>query len=445
MLLSRAAADEPSGRSHLTAPTRRAIIARAMGTIESPLKRAAAAALADLLRRVPVVVLTGARQTGKSTLMRMLPERAGRETVTLDSFSALDRARAAPDALFRPGVRYAVDEVQRAPELLIAVKRAVDAARENGAFLLTGSSNLLLMKGVSESLAGRAAHLVLRPMTPRELRGDATPTRWGALMAASNVAAAESLLSKAAAFDWRRAALLGGMPPAALATSADDRSLWFDNYIETFVRRDLGDLARVDDQPAFMRLVRLVALRTGGLINFADLASDAGLPRTTVQRWISHLEAAYFCTMVPPFFVSKSKRLIKTSKIYALDSGLGLHLAGVVDRAELDESPHVGAWLEQLVLNDLLAWRSLELRKPDVFFYRTAGGEEIDFVVGRGRRLLPIEVKATRAPRAADARSIESFCTEYGALAPFGLLLHDGKETFRLTDRVVAAALGAVL
>jgi len=180
-------------------------------------------------------------------------------------------------------------------------------------------------------------------------------------------------------------------------------------------------------------------------VNYADLAADAALPRTTVQRWLSFLETSYLVTILPPFFESKAKRLIKTPKLFGLDTGLGLYLAGATDLSDNDNTPKAGAWLEHLVLNDLLAWRDLELRRPGVYFRRTASGEEIDFVVESGRRLLPIEVKSARAARVADARALEAFCDEFGARAPFGLLIYDGKESLRLTDRVVAAPLGAIL
>lgn len=416
-----------------------------MGAQPLPLERVAREALLDRLERSPVVVLTGARQTGKSTLLAMLRESRPRVAITLDSLSALERSRAAPDALFRPGVRYAVDEIQRAPELLLAVKRAVDAARRPGMFLLTGSSNLPLRSGVAETLAGRAVGLVLRPLTPREARGDASSPPWSALLAAADVDAALQATPKARSFDWRRAALAGGFPPAALAATEDDRALWFDGYVETFVRGDLRDMARVEDLPAFNRLVRLAAMRNGGLVNYADLASDCGLPRTTVQRWVGHLEAAYLITVLPPFFESKAKRLIKSPKHYVLDAGLGLHLAGIASREDLENDVRSGSWLEQLVLHDLLTWRETLIRKPEVTFYRTAAGAEIDFVVEHGRRLLPIEVKSGRAARVADATALEAFCREFGARAPFGLVAYDGDEAFRLTDRTAAVPLGALL
>ena len=301
-----------------------------MGIYPNVLHRALSEALEDRLGRVPVVVVTGARQTGKTTLLQSRKHDPEREMITLDSLADLDRARGAPDSLFRPGRTYAIDEVQRAPELLLAVKRVVDRDRRPGSFILTGSSNLLLMKGVSETLAGRTANLTMRPMTSRELRGDEGPPPWRALVGAGDAEAALSALPQArAAWDWREAAVRGGLPPAALAATDDDRALWFENYVETYVQRDLRDLAQIGDLPAFVRLVRLAALRTGGLINYADLASDSGLPRTTVQRWVSLLEVSYLATVLAPFAASKSKRLIKTAKLYGLDSGLGLHLCGV--------------------------------------------------------------------------------------------------------------------
>lgn len=247
------------------------------------------------------------------------------------------------------------------------------------------------------------------------------------------------------ALDWRRAALVGGLPPAVLAPTDEDRHLWLEGYVETYVQRDLRDLAHVGDLAAFVRLVRLAALRNGGLLNHADLARDAAISRTTAQRWLSILEASFLVTLLRPFAESKAKRLIKSPKLYAFDTGLALHLAGVDDRETLSGQTNARAWLENLILNDLLAWREAEVRKPGVFYRRTAAGEEVDLVVEHRRRLLPVEVKTARSVRTRDARALDAFCTEFGPRAPFGLLVFDGSEAFQLTRYTVAVPVGALL
>jgi hypothetical protein len=409
------------------------------------LRRLLEAVLVDRLRRSPVVVLTGARQTGKTTLARSFPGASQRVFFTLDALATLDRARREPEALVAGPAPLTIDEVQRAPDLLLAIKQEVDRLRQSGRFLLTGSANLLLLGAVSESLAGRAVHLVLRPLTEREKRRDPSPPAWSALLAADTPRRALACVHAAGSLDWRRAALTGGLPPAVLSASEEDRHLWFEGYVETYVHRDLRDLAHVGDLAAFARFMRLCALRNGGLLNQADLARDAAISRTTAQRWLSILEASFLVTLLQPFAESKAKRLIKSPKLYAFDTGLALHLAGVDDPEELRTQTNAGAWMENLLLNDLLAWRETEVRKPTVLYRRTATGEEIDLVVEHGRRLLPIEVKTAHSIRTANAKALDAFCEELGPRAPFGLLVFDGTESHQLTRHVVAVPIGALL
>lgn len=394
---------------------------------------------------MPVVVLTGARQVGKTTLAHAFAGSQARRFVDLDSLTTLDQARREPEVLVAGSVPQTIDEVQRAPDLLLAIKRAVDRHRTTGRFLLTGSANLLLLRSVGETLAGRAVHLVLRPMTEREKRDDPTPPVWSTLMRARSLATVVSRVQVGPAWSWRRAALAGGLPPAGLARRAGDRRVWLEGYVDTYVQRDLRDLAQVGDLAAFLRLTRLTALRTGGLLNQADLARDAGISPTTAQRWLSILEASFLVTFLPPFTESKAKRLIKAPKLYALDTALGLHLAQATDEGAFARLHNTGVWLENLVLNDLLVWRETEVRKPGVFYRRSAGGEEIDFVVEHERRLLPIEVKSARSVRTADARALDAFCAEFGQRSPFGVLLFDGDEAFPLTRTTLALPLRAAL
>jgi len=395
-------------------------------------------ALADRLRVMPAVVLTGARQTGKSTLAA---ERVvgHRRYATLDDLDVREVARRDPSQLVGSPEPLTLDEVQREPGILSAVKRAIDQDRTPGRFLLTGSANLLLMRQVSESLAGRASYLTLWPMTRREQRGDGRAGRWDELLGTPDTQWRDLLLAtEEPATDWVPLARQGGYPTPALHLHTDrDRAIWFDGYVRTYLERDLQDLASISALPDVRRLMRAAALRTGQLLNQTELGRDVGLPQPTVHRWLNLLETSYLLVRLPAYAVNRTKRLIKTSKLYWSDTGVALHLAG-------SPAPS-GAHLENLVLHDLLAWRDARLERAEVSYWRTASGEEVDFVVECGDRLLPIEVKSGTNPSLTDATRLRSFRQEYGDRSRAGLLLHAGTRTDWLAPDVLAVPWWRVL
>jgi predicted AAA+ superfamily ATPase len=352
---------------------------------------------------------------------------------TLDDLEVLARAREQPEALVRDAARMTLDEVQRSPDLLLAVKRVVDEARTPGQFLLTGSANLLLMRRISETLAGRAAYLTLWPLTRREQLGLGAGGAWPRLFDARDeewrhVLEAESAPPE----DWRELARRGGYPvPAHELADPPARALWFDGYTRTYLERDLQDLSTVTSLVDFRRLMRAACLRLGNLVQQTEMGRDVGLPQPTVHRHLDLLETSYQLVRVPAFAVNRTKRLIKTPKLYWCDTGLALHLAG--------ESEPRGAHLENLVLADLLAWRDTRVPAPEVLYWRTVNGEEVDFVLESRGQLLPVEVKASAKPLLADARSLLLFRKEYPDLARAGLLLHTGTETGWIADGILAA------
>jgi predicted AAA+ superfamily ATPase len=402
------------------------------------LPRLVEAALAERLRVMPAVVVTGARQTGKSTLVETLVP-GGRRYASLDDLDVLDAARRDPELLLGGPGPVTLDEVQREPGLLAAVKRAIDRNRKPGRFLLTGSANLLLMRQVSESLAGRASYLTLWPMTRREQRGLGRCGRWDDLLAAKDDEWRDLLASENdEPDDWRNLARRGGFPtPAIELTAARDRAIWFDGYVRTYLERDLQDLASISALPDFRRLMRAACLRLGQLVNQTELGRDVALPQPTVHRWLNLLETSYLLVRLPAYAVNRTKRLIKAPRIYWGDTGVALHLAGV------DEP--TGAHLENIVLSDLLAWRDSRLDRAEVGYWRTAIGEEVDFVIESGGRLLPIEIKASARPRLADAVHLRTFQAEYGKKARAGLLLHTGNTLEWLAPDVLAAPWWRVL
>lgn len=401
------------------------------------LPRLAGPALAQRLRVMPAVVVTGARQAGKSTLAEHLVGGA-RRYHSLDDFDVLDAARRDPEALVGGSEPVTLDEVQREPGLLSAVKRAIDRDRKPGRFLLTGSANLLLMRGVSESLAGRASYLTLCPMTRREQRGLGRAGRWDELLATPE-SEWRALLAAGDgdAEDWRALARRGGFPTPAVELAAPaERAIWFDGYVRTYLERDLLDLAAISALPDFRRLMRAACLRLGQLVNQTELGRDTSLPQPTVHRWLNLLETSYLLVRLPAYAVNRTKRLIKTPKMYWGDTGVALHLAGTEPG---------GAHLENLVLQDLLAWRDARVERAELGYWRTSTGEEVDFVIESGRGLLPIEVKAASRPRLADCAHLRTFRAEYGKQARAGLLLHTGNMLEWLAPDVLAAPWWKVL
>ncbi|MDZ7621138.1 MAG: ATP-binding protein [Candidatus Competibacteraceae bacterium] len=295
------------------------------------------------LQALPVVVLTGARQTGKTTLARSLPEPRG--YLSLDDLGVLGQAQADPDSLLveRP---LTLDEVQRAPELLLALKRQVDRQRQPSDFLLTGSANLLLMSQVAESLAGRAIYLELPPFCPAEwlerpeglapldrlFEPDFKPTDWPEETG-----------------DWPNWLVRGGFAPAVTAVSEESRNFWFAGYVQTYLERDLRQLSAVSSLPDFQRLMALAAHRVGRLLNQSELARDAALPQPTVHRHLNLLETGCLIARLSPYATNPTTSLVKSRKLYWSDCGLAAWLAGIRSRQDLSSRMDQGFWLEQAV------------------------------------------------------------------------------------------------
>ena len=323
--------------------------------------------------------------------------------------------------------------------MLRAVKRSIDRNRTPGRFLLTGSANLLLMRGVSESLAGRASYLTLWPMTRREQLGQGRCGVWEALLEAPERQWEDILHAQPEQpEDWSALALRGGFPtPALTLHSMPERSIWFDGYVRTYLERDLQDLASISALPDFRRLMRASCLRLGQILNQTELGRDVSLPQPTVHRWLNLLETSYLLVRLPAYAVNRTKRLIKSPKLYWADTGVALHVAQADSAGD--------AHLENIVLHDLLAWRDARLARAEISYWRTTYGEEVDFVIETAARLLPVEVMTTARPRLGDTSHLRTFRAEYANSARAGLLLHTGTQIEWLTPDVLAAPWWRVL
>lgn len=387
------------------------------------------------LREFPVTTITGLRQVGKTTLV----ERVGSRTfVSLDDLGALAAARGDPAGFLASLPRpLTIDEVQRAPELLLPIKREVDRRRKAGQFLLTGSARVGLRRDVRETLAGRVALLRLRPMTWSEALGN---PRWNPVETALSCRSA----ADAAARFARGAPLLpqrvlaGGLPvPLLRARGAAARARWLEQFRATYVAQDVPALVRIDEVPAFVRFLALAASRTAQTTNFAALAHASGISADTGLRWSGVLEASFLADLVPPFFRNVGKRLVKSPKLFFGDAGLAAHIIGLSTWSEASRANLGGALLETLVAQHLLAFAEASRRRTALFHYRTHAGAEVDFVLARGHRLLPVEVKSVATVRPQDVRGLRAFLDDF-AETPFGIVLYAGAEAVPVARRIVA-------
>lgn len=380
----------------------------------------------------PVVVVTGARQVGKSTLLREeFPEFTYR---TLDDFATLAQAREDPASLWKGAEQVVIDEVQKVPELFSAIKLTVDTSERRCRFLLSGSANLLLLEKVSESLAGRAVYFDLLPMSCGEMRSQPKPSPRFANLWDPSWSPREH---EAGWLDPLPRLLRGFMPP--LLELAEDRNvlLWWEGYVRTYVERDLRELSQIDSLVDFRRFLSALALRTGTVLNQSELARELGISQPTVHRYVKLLEVSNLVARVPPFFSSRTKRIVKTPKVFLVDPGLSVYLSGYHDAESLQGARELGRFFETLVFLHLRIASGLTVPHAKLFFWRTGTGKEVDFVLEKGRDCLAFEVKLTQNPSVRDAVNLLSFLDESPQTVR-GVLLHGGTAVKWVHSRVLA-------
>jgi predicted AAA+ superfamily ATPase len=276
-------------------------------------------------------------------------------------------------------------------------------------------------------------------MTRREQRGLGSAGMWSELLS-TPVAEWYDLVraQEAPREGWRELARRGGYPtPATELADDEDRSLWFAGYVRTYLERDLQDLSAIENLVDFRRLMRATCLRVGNVMNQADLARDAGLSGATAHRYLNLLETSFQLIRLEPYAVNRTKRIVKSPKTFWCDTGLAMSLAG--------EAEPRGAHFENLVLTDLLAWRDAQVAPPQILYWRTSTGLEVDFVIEHDAGLLAVEAKSGARVGGSDASGIRAFREEYGDAVIGGLVLYDGAETFWLADRILAAPWWKVL
>jgi uncharacterized protein len=348
-------------------------------------------AVRNAARSFPVVLLTGPRQVGKTSLLRHLYPEA--EFLTFDDPALAQQAEGSPDLFFsRRKEPLVLDEVQYVPALFRPLKKVIDQRRRPGRFLMTGSQTFPLMQNVSESLAGRCAVLEMSSLSFREIR-----------RARPGVTELEFLVK-------------GGFP-ALHAPEIDDPSAFYSAYMATYLERDVRNLKNVGSLRDFDRFLRATAARTGQLLSYSDLARDVGVSPNTIRSWISVLEASGQVYLLEPYHRSLGKRLVKSPKLYFVDSGLACHLVGITRVDDLLRSPLAGALWETFVVGQVLRHFQVQAKRPPLWFWRTGKGDEVDLLIEKGARFIAIECKFAEVPNRGSLEGLAALAQFYGDAA----------------------------
>ncbi len=382
----------------------------------------------------PAVVLVGPRQSGKTTLLRTLFEQKYR-ILSLEPPDVRLAARSDPRGflnLYPAPVVF--DEIQYAPELLPYIKEKIDSARgQAGQYILTGSQNLLLMSQVTESLAGRAAVLKLMPLSSREIAGMLEKNfPWDG-------GASSTFPMRTAQEAWDQI-LRGYYPEIALQKERDVR-LWQASYVQTYLERDVRNLRNLGDLTQFQVFLRALAARSAQILNLSDLARDVGIAVNTAKDWISILEASFQIFVLRPYYANIGKRLIKSPKIYFMDTGLLCYLVGLRDVEHAVAGPMGGAIFENLVIADVYKTFLHRGEEPSLYYWRTVAGSEVDLVIETQTGLVPIEIKLSETPRPEMARELLAFQRDFKDKALHGYVVCQGSMALPLGPGVTTLPL----
>ena len=395
----------------------------------------------EALADTPVVFLLGARQVGKTTLVRQLIDESW-EYITFDDLAQAEVARADPVGFIRnlPPRRIALDEVQRVPETLLAIKQAVDEERTPGRFLLTGSANALLLPAVSDALVGRMEAVRLATLSECEIVGR-KPAFLRELLGGEAPVAREFRVRDRLA---RR--IVTGCFPEPLSRGSERRTrAWHRQYANTLIQRDLTDLARIGHLEAMGRLLRLVAFFSGKLVNLTELGGRLGLNRLTAGRYLALLEQLFLVERLPAWHANEYKRLVKTPKMHAVDTGMMCALRGITRRRLLERPADFGLLLESFVYNELRKQALWEEDPISFHHYRDKDKVEVDIVMeSASGGCYAVEVKAAATLRRGDFLGLKRLQRVAGERFRMGILLYDGDHTTAFGNRLFAVPLGAL-
>jgi hypothetical protein len=386
-----------------------------------------------------VVMISGPRQSGKTTLAEKLAS-DGMPFLTLDDQTTLATARADPVGFIRGLDRAVIDEAQRAPEILLAIKRSVDTDKRPGRFLLTGSANLMTLPNIADSLAGRMEIAELLPLSQCELRRkrpdflerafQAKPPTIGELVVGAELV---------------QRVLSGGYPEALQRTSWPRRQKWLLDYVKAVIERDVRDIAQIEHSRQLPRLLRVLAQHSSQLVNYSSIGAPLGIGHATIQRYTGILEQLFLVRALQPWYTNELKRLVKTPKLHFLDSGLLAALRNTSPTRLADDRMPFGAILETFVLAELLKLASWHDERLEFLHFRDRYDYEVDIVIEDPRaQVIGIEVKAAATVTAADFSGLRKLAEACGKRFILGLVLYDHDTTVPFGERLFAAPISTL-
>jgi hypothetical protein len=362
--------------------------------------------LKQVAKTFPVIVITGPRQSGKSTLLRkVLANKAS--FINMDDPNLRNIISDNPmEYLKSLKLPIVIDEVQYMPEIMSYIKIIIDEKRKPGSFFLTGSQNFIMMRGLSESLAGRAAILSLPSFQLQERK--LIPELYSLLVQ--------------------------GSYPEVVIKPKINIDIWYSSYMQTYIQRDLRSLLNVSDLRSFEQFLRLLAARVSQELNLSHFANDLGVSVPTISRWISILESSYIIFLLPPYFQNFGKRIIKSPKLYFYDTGMILHLLNLKEKTLLVKAPFVGAIFENLVVSEVLKKKFAEGKKPEIYYWRSQSGIEVDLIYEENGSYIPCEIKLSKMIKPEFAKNLKLWMQISGVKS--GLILSNCTEKVFLSGNI---------
>ena len=393
----------------------------------------------EALSDTPVVLIVGPRRAGKTTLVKKMGE-AGRTYITLDDQTVLEAARSDPAGFIRGLDQAIIDEIQRAPDLLLAIKKTVDEDYRPGRFLLTGSANVLTLPRVADSLAGRMETLEMLPLARAEIEGR-TPTFLERLFEGKLQKPSKAIVGD----DLVHSVLLGGFPEAIARESERRRQDWARSYLTSVLTRDLRDIAEVEKLTELPKFVRLLAEHSSQLVNYSQFGASINVSHKTGQRYVGLLEQVFLITTLQPWFTNALKRIVKTPKLHFLDSGLLASTRGLTfDRVKADRGTF-GALLESFVFSEVLKLTTASDLRLTPYHFRDRDMREVDIVLERDDGMIAgIEVKASATVKSGDFAGLRALAEACGDRFAFGTVLYDSTDVVPFGDRLAAAPLSCL-
>jgi uncharacterized protein len=389
----------------------------------------------NYLNYFPVLLISGARQVGKSTLALHLDIK---NYITLDDINIYEMAKNDPkgfiEKLDKPVI---IDEAQRLPQLMITIKEFIDKDRKNGEFILTGSASLQGFKDISDSLAGRIGIVELYPFSLKEKN---KKTENIIDMFSGDL---EQYILK----EYRNCEIVpniidGGYPEILRIDNLKAKYLWFSSYIRTYIESDAKELANIRNIDKFITMYRLTMLRSGNIFNKNELQNECGLDNKTFDSYFNVLEHTYQVQKLKPFFKNELKRVIKSSKVYATDTGVLSYLLQITTSDEYENSHYKGDILETFVYDELIKAQTYSTKKCELYYYRTSDKKEIDFILDFSSKVVAIEIKASKSVSKDDFKHIYHLQSQLANEFDKGIVLYNGEQVLKIDDRIYAIPFG---